>query len=50
MLRDEAIEVAPTWAQDDQRGASYREIDKQLRRIAKRRAALDLPARLHAPQ
>jgi Holliday junction resolvasome RuvABC DNA-binding subunit len=42
MLRDEAIEVAPTWAQDDQSGASYREIDKQLRRIAKKRAALDV--------
>jgi hypothetical protein len=42
MLRDEAIEVAPTWAQDDQSGASYREIDKQLRRIARRRAALDV--------
>jgi Holliday junction resolvasome RuvABC DNA-binding subunit len=42
MLREEAIEVAPTWAQDDQRGASYREIDSQLRRIAKKRAALDV--------
>jgi Holliday junction resolvasome RuvABC DNA-binding subunit len=42
MFRDEAIEVAPTWAQADQTGASYREIDKQLRRIAKKRAALDV--------
>jgi Holliday junction resolvasome RuvABC DNA-binding subunit len=42
MLRDEAIEVAPTWAQDHQTSASYREIDKQLRRIAKKRAALDV--------
>jgi Holliday junction resolvasome RuvABC DNA-binding subunit len=41
MLRDEAIEVAPTWAQDDGSNASYREVDKQLRRIAKKRAALD---------
>jgi hypothetical protein len=42
MLRNEAIEIAPTWAQDDQSGASYREIDRQLRRIAKKRAALDV--------
>jgi hypothetical protein len=41
MFRDQAIEVAPTWAQDDQTGTSYREIDKQLRRIAKKQAALD---------
>jgi hypothetical protein len=42
MFTDEAIEVAPTWAQDDNKRASYREIDKTLRRIAKRRAALDV--------
>ena len=41
MFRDEAIEVAPTWAQDDQTGTSYREIDQQLRRIAKKQAGLD---------
>jgi Holliday junction resolvasome RuvABC DNA-binding subunit len=42
MFRDERIEVAPTWAQEDQTGATCREIDKQLRRIAKKRAALDV--------
>jgi Holliday junction resolvasome RuvABC DNA-binding subunit len=42
MLRDGGIEVAPTWAQEDGTATSYREIDKQLRRIAKRRAALDV--------
>jgi hypothetical protein len=42
MLRDEAIEVAPTWAQNNQTHASHCEIDKQLRRIAKKRAALDV--------
>jgi Holliday junction resolvasome RuvABC DNA-binding subunit len=41
MLRDEAIEVAPTWAQEGQTCENHREIDKHLRRIAKKRAALD---------
>jgi hypothetical protein len=41
MLRDGATEVAPTWAQDEQGNSRYREIDRQLRRIASQRAALD---------
>src|SRR3954468_18175092 len=45
MVRDEAIEVAPTWAHDDSASgstASWREIDHALRRIAKKRAGLDV--------
>jgi Holliday junction resolvasome RuvABC DNA-binding subunit len=71
MLRDEAIEVAPTWAQEEQTNAqtsraqrmrvhresahresahresaqsdaSYREIDRQLRRLAKQKARLEI--------
>ena len=43
MLRDECIEVAPTWAQEsNDRERGYREIDRQLRSIAKTRAGLDV--------
>jgi len=41
MLRDERVDVAPTWAQEAT-SVSYREIDRQLRSIAKRRAGLDV--------
>src|SRR5215208_3070829 len=41
MLRDECIDVVPTWAVK-QASDSYREIDRQLRSIAKRRAGLDV--------
>jgi hypothetical protein len=34
--------VAPTWAQGKHHNADYREIDRQLRRIAKQRAELDV--------
>jgi len=41
MLRDERVDVAPTWAQEAT-SVGYREIDRQLRSIAKRRAGLDV--------
>ena len=41
MLRDEGVEVVPTWAQEEGTN-SYREIDRQLRSIAKKRAGLDV--------
>jgi len=41
MLRDERVDVAPTWAQEATT-VGYREIDRQLRSIAKRRAGLDV--------
>src|SRR5215208_428217 len=41
MLRDECIDVVPTWAVK-QASDNYREIDRQLRSIAKRRAGLDV--------
>ncbi len=41
MLRDECVEVAPTWAQEVTT-IGYREIDRQLRSIAKKRAGLDV--------
>src|SRR5690606_4446683 len=34
--------VAPTWAQETDHSVGYREIDRELRRIAKRRAGLDV--------
>ena len=46
MLRDEQIEVAPTWAHDEQQKTivveKHQEIDRELRRIAKKRAGLDI--------
>jgi len=41
MLRDESVEVTPTWA-PDATTVGFREIDRQLRSIAKRRAGLDV--------
>ena len=41
MLRDECIDVAPTWAVETTNDC-HREIDRQLRSIAKRRAGLDV--------
>ena len=41
MLRDECIDVVPTWAVEATNDR-YREIDQQLRSIAKRRAGLDV--------
>lgn len=42
MLRDERIEIEATWRTDTETGgASYREIDRQLRRIAKGKTALE---------
>src|SRR4051794_2343120 len=41
MLRDEGVEVASTWTQEEATN-SYREIDRQLRSIAKQRAGLDI--------
>jgi hypothetical protein len=38
MFRDEAVDVAPTWAQNDETDqGDYREIDKRLRSIAKKK-------------
>ncbi len=41
MLRDEGVGVVPTWAQEESSN-NYREIDRQLRVIAKKRAGLDV--------
>jgi hypothetical protein len=41
MLRDEGVEVASTWAQEET-AIGYREIDRQLRAIATKRAGLDV--------
>jgi len=50
MLRDEGVEGVPTWAQNEWgsseapsvHASRYREIDRQLRAIAKKRASLDV--------
>ena len=41
MLREESVEVTSTWAPEEA-NASYRQIDRQLRSIAKQRAGLDV--------
>ena len=41
MLREESVEVASTWTPEET-STSYREIDRQLRSIAKQRAGLDV--------
>jgi hypothetical protein len=42
MLRDERVGVVSTWAQETDETIGHREIDRELRRIAKRRAGLDV--------
>jgi Holliday junction resolvasome RuvABC DNA-binding subunit len=42
MLRDECVDVVPTWAQEADKSVGHREIDRELRRIAKKRAGLDV--------
>src|SRR6218665_1054214 len=41
MLREECVDVVPTWAEEEA-ADGYREIDRQLRAIAKKRAGLDV--------
>jgi hypothetical protein len=38
----EAVEVAPTWAQEEPSRVGYREIDRQLRSLASQKARLDV--------
>src|SRR5574338_1162421 len=42
MWRDERVEVVPTWARDDENAASHREIDRELRRIARSKGRLEV--------
>jgi hypothetical protein len=42
MLRDESVEFVPTWAEEKSESVGHREIDRELRQIAKKRAGLDV--------
>jgi hypothetical protein len=42
MLRDEGVDFVPTWADENSESIGHREVDRELRRIAKKRAGLDV--------